>query len=130
MRCGRPGPSSGPGVFVFFPRSLARSSVMSPRSGAVLVFGMLVCLVAVGCSGGPAKLPQAEVKGSVKLDGKPMDSGEVMFAITGEVPDTLQVTNGAFEGKAKIGKARVEVRSYKQGKETKMGDMIIPASQE
>jgi hypothetical protein len=101
---------------------------MPPRFGPVLV--SLGCLVVIGCTSGPPQVAQATVKGTVKLDGKPMEAGKVSFSLPGEVPDTLDVNNGAFEGKAKIGKARVEVRAYKEGKETKMGDTIIPASQE
>jgi hypothetical protein len=101
---------------------------MSPRFAPLLV--LFAFVIAIGCSSGPPQLAQATVKGTVKLDGKPMESGDVMFALPGEPPDTIKVNNGAFEGKAKIGKARIEIRSYKEGKETKMGDTIIPASPE
>lgn len=85
-------------------------------------FGFVVCGVGLllsltGCGGGGSSGPPlVDVKGKVDLDGKPMASGEVMFVQAGLVPDTLKVTGGTFSGKAKVGKARIEIRSYKPGK--------------
>lgn len=95
---------------------------MSVRIGTVVVcFGLLVGLVGVGCGGGAAKGPElTQVKGKVELDGKAMDDGEVMFLLPGQVPDTFQVKGGSFTGKAKVGKAKVEIRAYRPGKPNPM----------
>jgi hypothetical protein len=88
---------------------------------AVVAFASVICLFGAGCGGGgPAQPASAAVKGVVNLDNKPMDSGEVMFTLPGEVPDTIPVKSGTFEGKAKIGKAKVEIRSYRPGKKNEM----------
>lgn len=76
----------------------------------------LMSLSAIGC--GPSAPPapkQGDVKGTVTLDSKPMESGEVSFVIVGQPPSVLPVTNGAFSGKASIGANRVEVYSYRAG---------------
>lgn len=95
---------------------------MSGRIGFGLVFfGLLVGLVGVGCGGGAAKGPAlVEVKGKVELDGKAMNDGEAMFLLPGQVPDTFPVKGGSFAGKAKVGKAKVEIRAYRPGKPNPM----------
>ena len=93
---------------------------MVVRLGSILVIGLLVCVLGVGCGGSPKAPPHVTVKGNVKLDGKPMESGDVTFAVAGEVPDTIPVKSGAYEGKAKIGTARVEIRTYRPGKKNEM----------
>ncbi len=64
----------------------------------------------IGCA--PAKdgaVPAAKIKGEIKMDGQPIPSGEIHFGMAGVPPKVLQITNGAFEGEAPIGKNKVEV---------------------
>lgn len=76
----------------------------------------LISLSAIGCGPSAPPVPkQGDVKGTVTLDSKPMESGEVSFVIVGQQPSLLPVTNGAFSGKAAIGANRVEVYSYRTG---------------
>jgi hypothetical protein len=72
------------------------------------VVGMAV-MAFVGCDKGPQLPKQAEVAGTVTLDGKPMDSGEVRFFVENEPPVTLPVTAGAFSGKVFVGNSRIDV---------------------
>src|SRR5262245_53862157 len=91
----------------------------------------ILCLTycLTGCA--ESKAPMVAVSGTVELDGKPMPEGAVtLIAETGDVPQTLDVKEGKFEGKSSVGKKRVEIRAYRMGKETKMGDTVIPAAPE
>lgn len=89
-----------------------------------------VACVVVGCSGSTAA-KQAKVTGTVTLDKNPLDEGVVrLVGEAGTPPTDLPVKAGAFEGTAPLGKVRVEIRAFRPGKETKMGDMVIPASPE
>lgn len=75
----------------------------------------MLALAGTGCNS--TKEPEvAEVSGKVELDGKPMPSGKIVFDQTGMPPDTLDVKDGKFEGKAKVGTAKVRISSYRQGK--------------
>jgi hypothetical protein len=94
---------------------LGRSILSLSACSALLAF-----LLSTGCSSGPKAPPLAPVKGTVNLDNKPMDAGDITFSIPGEVPSTLQVNAGAFAGNASIGKAKVEIRSYRPGKKNEM----------
>lgn len=85
----------------------------SPLLG--LAFG--VCLLLTGCPDDKKGAKTAQVSGTVNLDGKPLAEGDITFAgDPGTAPDTLKVTNGAFQGAVKLGKKKVEVRAYKKEK--------------
>lgn len=79
----------------------------------------LMCLTFTamnGCDSGPPKPPpMIAVKGIVKLDGKPMPTGDVFFSVPGYAPSKLKVSNGAFSGEAYEGTNRVEIMTYKDG---------------
>jgi hypothetical protein len=66
----------------------------------------------------------------VNLDGKPLPDGSIMLLGDGEAPANLPIKDGKFAGEAKPGKKRVEIRAYKMGQPTKMGDQVIEASKE
>ncbi len=90
----------------------------------------LSLLLLVGCTPkakGPTLVP---VKGTVNLDGKALAEGEVQFSLPGEVPATFPVANGAFSGQAGVGNNRVEVRAYRPGTPTKMGDQTFGGEKE
>jgi hypothetical protein len=83
------------------------------QSALVLCFG----LVALGCSGGTKAEKTVQVSGTVKLDGKLLPDGQIMFVgPVGTVPDTLTITAGGFEGKVKVGKKKVEIRAFEMKK--------------
>ncbi|MFO0863240.1 MAG: hypothetical protein U0744_01025 [Gemmataceae bacterium] len=70
----------------------------------------------LGCPGSShAPLPTAKVKGNVKLDGKPMPSGDLRFSIPNQPVKTLEVKDGAFAGEAYVGKNLVEAVLEKDG---------------
>jgi hypothetical protein len=78
---------------------------------------LFALFLVVGCSSGPKTEPTAKVSGTVNLNGKPMNEGEISFVgDAGTVPDILPVSGGTFEGAVKLGKKRVEIRAYRPGK--------------
>lgn len=90
----------------------------------------VLCLLAIftmGCGSSTPTLKTRTVKGQVKLDGAPMAAGEIMFAIPNQVPQTIQVKDGAYSGPAHEGKARVEIRSYKAAEPVTMGGQVVNA---
>lgn len=97
------------------------------------ILGCVLCAFCclTGCSGGGSDEKLTPVSGTVNLDGKPLDDGSVtLIGEGGTAPDTFPVKGGKFEGKAKPGKKRVEIRANRMGKPTRMGDMEIPATPE
>jgi hypothetical protein len=86
------------------------------RSGLLLC----VCLLAVSCGGKKNEEKTAKVSGTVQLDDKPMESGDITFVgDPGTIPDVLDVKAGAFEGQVKLGQKKVEIRAYKTEKAPK-----------
>lgn len=77
---------------------------------------LLLALFAFVAGCGPSGPTFAIVKGKVELDGKPLASGKVAFTQQGIPQDLLDVNDGVFEGKAKVGKAKVEILSFRPGK--------------
>ena len=110
-------PGSSPGMME---RCLTSSEFHSEttREGVMtgwLRFAVLVATAAVVAGCGPSK-PAREmqrVTGSVTLDGKPLEEGEIYFKKTaaGEV-DILPVANGQFQGEVGVGTRRVEIYAY------------------
>lgn len=66
-----------------------------------------------GCSPAKKGVPLSDVKGTVTLDGKALAEGEITFSIPGEPVNTLPIKEGAYAGKASVGKNKVEIRAYK-----------------
>ena len=82
----------------------------------MMAVGLLVALVLLpGCNPGPKILPSGEVGGTVNLDGKPLPEGEITFSAPGEVPNSMPIKDGDFEGKAKAGDVKVSIAVYKVG---------------
>jgi hypothetical protein len=66
-------------------------------TGTILLCGAIAWTV--GCTPENAKAPPlAKLSGTVKMDGKPMEGGEVRFAVPGQPPKAVPITNGAFSG--------------------------------
>jgi len=94
--------------------------------------GCFLCLLGTltGC-GTDSKGKSATVSGTVNLDGQPLDDGAIaLFGEGGTGADSLPVKNGKFEGPATTGKKRVEIRAFRLGQPTPMGDEVIPAAPE
>jgi hypothetical protein len=92
---------------------------------------MLVCIIGfgsiVGC--GETVVQPVAVSGTVEMDGKPLAEGTLtLVAEGGTTPSTLDIVNGKFDGKATPGAKRVEIRAFKMGEPTKMGDTVIEAT--
>jgi hypothetical protein len=78
-----------------------------------LIVSAFVFAALAGCESGPVL---TNVKGTIERDGKKMETGKIAFVQQGIAQDILDVKDGVFEGKAKVGKAKVEIYSYRQGK--------------
>ena len=84
------------------------------RKSALAILFALLLLLQTGC--GPSVKPTILVSGEVTIDGKMMEEGEISFVEPGEVPETLPIQKGRFEGKLGLGEKRVEIRAYREGK--------------
>jgi hypothetical protein len=84
----------------------------------------VVLLFAFGCTDHqPARYP---VKGSVRFNGQPVESGEILFAPVDKraAPDVGRIDQGLYEALVKGGKKRVEIRASRPvvgGKPNPMG---------
>src|SRR5689334_9544966 len=78
-----------------------------------IVSALLFLVAVAGCA--DRKAVPVPVKGTVKLDGKPMADGEVSFCLFGEPPRVMPVKDGQFSGEALNGSNRVEVHAFKAG---------------
>jgi hypothetical protein len=95
------------------------------------LLGSFLCVVCFlgGCE--PSKPKPITVSGTVNLDGKPLPDGSIsLIGTAGEVPVSIPIKEGKFEGQATPGKKRVEIRADRMGKPTKMGDVVIEATPE
>lgn len=83
-------------------------------AGGALSAALLFALA--GCGGGkPPDQSMAQVKGTVKLDGKDLSTGKIVFdAANGQPPADLDILDGKFEGRAPVGKCKVQITSFKQ----------------
>jgi hypothetical protein len=76
----------------------------------LLVIVMVAMLV--GCGGN--KNSYAKVKGTVTLNGKPLDKGEITFSLPGKPPTFMDITDGKFSGQALIGSNTISVSVKKK----------------
>jgi hypothetical protein len=75
----------------------------------------LVILLAtvVGCQ--PSDKPAyVGVKGKVTFNGKPIEKGQITFAVEGRAPSTMDVVDGKFAGEAMVGSNKVSVSARKK----------------
>lgn len=104
--------------------------MIGTRCAGTILFATTLLLI--GCSGGPRSYP---VSGTVTLDGKPLDDGNIYFLpLDPNVPpDAGKIEAGHFRFAAREGKVRVEIRASREvpGKRSPMGNIrkeeYIPA---
>jgi hypothetical protein len=86
----------------------------------------LVCLAAQGC--GDAEAKTYPVSGTVSLDGRPLEEGDIYFyPLDPNISaDAGKIKAGQFEFRTKAGKKRVEIRASRvvPGKQTPMGGPV------
>lgn len=77
----------------------------------------MLCAVILmaGCNPGPKPAPSTTVSGTVQVDGKPLDAGDITFAVEGRGPMLLAIKEGKFEGTVNVGENTVQIRAYKTG---------------
>ncbi len=63
----------------------------------------------------PAPPPAAPVKGTVRMDGKPLPAAELHFTANGVPPAVLAVKDGQFAGEVSVGKYQVELVMNAEG---------------
>lgn len=83
---------------------------MRPYSSFLIL--LLVALVS-GC--GSKKPSPVQVSGNVTIDdNKPLSEGEIVFGVGGEVPVTIPIKDGKYEGMATPGSNKVQILAYKE----------------
>jgi hypothetical protein len=75
-------------------------------------FLTLVLATLVGCGAGAPKY--ASVKGTVTYNGKPIEKGQITFALPGLPPSTMDIDDGKFNGQAMVGENKVAVSMMKR----------------
>jgi hypothetical protein len=77
---------------------------------------MLVLILAavVGCEQGE-KQSYANVSGTVKYNGQPIEKGKITFAVEGRPPSTIDIVDGKFTGSAMVGQNKVSVSAKRKG---------------
>ncbi len=72
-----------------------------------------ICL-SLGC-GGVKEPPYVPISGTVKLDGKPLSQGRIVFLPKdGAAPRSIPIENGQFAGEARAGSNVVQVHAIKE----------------
>jgi hypothetical protein len=78
-------------------------------------FGLLaICVMLAGCQRQRTFAPAYAVRGSVTLDKKPLAEGTIAF-ISPQSGDlqAVPIKDGTYEGQARAGARRVEIRAYR-----------------
>ncbi len=76
-----------------------------------LSLAVMSTVVLAGCS--KQETPKVPVRGTVTLDKKPLEDGQIVFSTPGKAPEALPITNGTFEGTVEAGERKVEILAYK-----------------
>jgi hypothetical protein len=88
-----------------------------PRLCQAALFALL--LAVTGCGSTHSTAPQTvTVKGTVTLDTKPVQTGEIYFAKAGASSPALEIKDGTFVGDVPLGHHKVEVFVYVEGPKT------------
>jgi hypothetical protein len=77
---------------------------------------LLLTIVAVigGCGGQSDKQTFANIKGKVTYNGKPIEKGQITFAVEGYPPKSMKIVDGAFNGQAMVGTNKISVSAKKK----------------
>lgn len=76
---------------------------------------LLAAAALVGCEKKRVDSPRVRVAGKVTLDGKPLDTGTVVFEnSTGEPPGSFNIVDGKYEGLAAVGKNKVRLAAMRK----------------
>lgn len=75
---------------------------------------VLLLAAAVGCDQGE-KLSYANVSGTVKYNGQPIEKGKITFAMEGRPPSTMDIVDGKFAGSAMVGPNKIMVSAKRKG---------------
>ena len=73
----------------------------------------LVLVTVAGCQQS-AKPNYANVKGKVTFNGRPIENGQITFAMEGRPPSTMKIVDGEFNGQAMVGSNKVSVSAMKK----------------
>src|SRR6266852_8687545 len=76
-------------------------------------FLFLILATVVGCQQG-SKQTHANVTGKVTFNGKPIEKGQITFALEGRPPSTMDIVDGKFAGEAMVGSNKVSVSARKK----------------
>src|SRR5262249_2256013 len=77
------------------------------------LFLFLLLAIVVGCQQGD-KQNYANVSGTVTYNGQPIDKGQIIFAMEGRPPSTMDIVEGKFAGQAMVGSNKVSVSARKK----------------
>jgi hypothetical protein len=97
------------------------------RPFLLLFVAAVLCIV--GCGGaGHKSVKRVYVSGKISLDNKPLTTGTITFdPVSGEVPAALEILDGAYEGKAPLGKNTIRITATKKiSMKEKMGGIDGP----
>jgi hypothetical protein len=94
-------------------------------------------LLAMGCSSGTTGPAEYPVTGTVTLDGKPVESGRILFRKVGDGDRAYggEITNGNYSFTSEPGKVKVEITASRiipgkfdnsNGTPEPVGEMYIP----
>ena len=79
--------------------------------------------VMAGCGPSNKVLDQANVSGAVTFDGKPLDKGQVTFAMAGEPPTVCEVVDGKYAGRAAVGTNMIQIMVMRKVADAGKGSM-------
>lgn len=98
------------------------------RFGALAICVAVIVTGVAGCSGRRTKPGYVTVNGIVRYEGKPLQSGSVLFApaVPGDTGMALIETNGSFSVMLAPGDYTVAVRCYKEDATASERDVYTP----
>jgi hypothetical protein len=83
------------------------------KQAGSFLFLLITLLVGVGCGDSRNNIAY-DVGGTVNLDKKPLKDGDITFSdSSGHPPTSITITDGKYQGKARAGNYRVEIRAYR-----------------
>jgi hypothetical protein len=80
---------------------------------ALRFFLFLLLATIVGCQQNQ-KQKYANIKGTVNFNGKPIQKGQITFALEGRPPSTMDIVDGRFAGEAMVGSNKVSISAKKK----------------